>query len=93
MTEPKSKYFECCCHAYDHPLKLTYFAPDDEDLYGSIYICVQIRTYNSFWKRLYEGFRYIFGIEKKINYMEFEIDERETIDEMIGFLDMFEEEI
>lgn len=86
------KYFECACHSYDHPLKLSYFKKRDKELHDYMFLCISSEVYESFWKRIVQAFKYVFRGDS-FDFEEFVIVDRKEIDELIEFLDQFDKDI
>lgn len=61
----KTYYFDCQCNFADHTLRFTL---DPED--GSVYTEVQLRNFNSVFKRIWMAIKYIFGYECKYGYYD-----------------------
>lgn len=60
METFKEHIFVCDCHRLDHMFKLSF---DSED--GELYLTCHLNTYNSFFKRIIIGIKYIFGYKSR----------------------------
>ncbi len=70
----KTVYFECSCHAAHHLFRITYF-PDEKDVaYFEVHL-----TPGSFWERLENGLKYIFGIDEPYGHFDEVIMDKDTI--------------
>lgn len=59
----KSLYVECSCGSSEHMLRFSYILADIEnssEMYCHVYLIDQ-----SFWRRLINGFKYIFGYKSR----------------------------
>lgn len=80
----KIKYIECECYTPEHTLRFMFDEDDD-----CVYVETFIKQHNSFIKRLYIAFRYIFNIKTCDNYsgsMIFKPKIKELRDELTKFL-------
>ncbi len=92
-----SKYFECNCMGYDHPLRITHILPDYPEVTSTwngeeIYMAVSNKVGWSFWKRLKNVLSYIFKrgpYNDGLYCHEFILTDRKRVDEIIGYLDRF----
>lgn len=66
------KFVSCECSSPDHALQMSYYDDDvnndtaSQEMYiPELYFNLQLSPYLGFWKRLWLGFRYIFGFTER----------------------------
>ena len=81
-----SEYFECHCHSPEHTLSFKLFDDDDPALYGYV-----ILLHEPFFKRVYNGIKYIFGYTSKYGHFDEFVFNPEDTDRMIELFTKYKE--
>ncbi len=82
------EYFECCCSSNEHLMSFEYWR--DDKIYSfetqpidEVMIYVQLNQYEPFYKRIWNGLKYIFGIEDHgCHWAGITIDSKEEINRL-----------
>lgn len=82
-----SEYFECRCHSPEHILSFKLFDYDDEpELYAYVLLIPE-----PFFKRVYNGIKYIFGYTSKYGHFDEFIFNPEDTDRIIELFAKYKE--
>lgn len=78
-------YFECTCGAPDHTLR---FILDTDDELPTIYTEVMMSHYLPWYKRVWVGIKYMFGMDKVDHFGGWELH-HDDADRLIAMLEEF----
>jgi hypothetical protein len=79
LTE--TEIFVCGCHSFEHQTKFIY---NEED--NILYVYIHLNNYDSFWKRLLTGIKYIFGYSSRFGEWDEFIFKEEDQEKLRKFL-------
>lgn len=82
---PTKEVIVCDCFSIEHQLSFTYVYGDDETDYDVMNLEVHLISYDSFWKRLRAGIKYIFGHKSIYGEWDNFIVKREDCDKFISY--------
>lgn len=77
----KSDVFICKCYSPEHSFIFMYDEDDNE-----LYFEVHLSNYLPFYKRVIQGFRYMFGYKSKYGNFDSVIIKPEDADKLINYL-------
>ena len=81
-----TEYFSCTCGAPDHTLRFILDLEENEDIpVPTFYTEVMMSHYQPWYKRIWIGFKYVFGYSKPDHYGCWEIH-HDDVDRMITML-------
>ena len=63
----KIEHYDCVCHSSDHTLRTVFVESDDDKAF---YLEMQLCPYLPWYKRLWIGVRYIFGIKSDCGHWD-----------------------
>ena len=82
----KEMFITCDCRSAEHILRYTYLIEDDEkELFTEVYL----HQYNSFWKRMWIGIKYVFGYRCKYGHWDCVLITEEDAKRLKSFLETF----
>lgn len=61
LENMEQEFFICQCNNIEHQMVFRYFKDDD---FGDVYVTIHLVP-DSFWKRIKNAFKYIFGYKSK----------------------------
>lgn len=61
LENMEQEFFICQCNNVEHQMVFRYFKDDD---FGDVYVTIHLVP-DSFWKRIKNAFKYIFGYKSK----------------------------
>lgn len=89
------EYFTCCCSDFDHTLRFVLDLDEDsEHPWPTIYTEIQINHYLPWYKRIWLGIKFIFGVDVRHPYNCWEINEKsDDPQRMIEMLEKLKEKM
>ena len=89
------EYFTCCCGSFDHTLRFILdLDRGHENPYPTLYAEIQMIHYHPWYKRLWIGIKYIFGIDTPNPYSCWEINKKsDDPDRLIELLQKLKNEM
>lgn len=90
METDQTQILVCACHSFEHQAKFTY---DKED--KLVYVHIHLNNYDSFWKRLITGIKYIFGYSSRFGEWDefiFKEEDQETLRKFLNDIKKEEDE-
>lgn len=78
------QYFSCACSAMEHTVRLTYY---DDDFFLEIFL-----DNGTFWNRLVNGIKYIFGFKSKYGHFGSWLLRREDVGRLKEMLEKYLED-
>ena len=85
MDKSYNELFICKCGNVEHQLIFSYF-PDDKD--KNVYVSVHLIP-DSFWKRIWNSIKYIFGYKCRFGHFDefiFRKQDKDKLQKIINFL-------
>lgn len=81
---PRTEYYECQCHSPDHTFSWTWWHDDNDSLNMNIHL-----SNGTFFKRLKDGVKYIFGYRCLYGHFDETLINRDTAKRMVVMLNKF----
>lgn len=85
LADMESKFFICRCNNTEHQLVFNYF---EDDIGGDVYVEVHLVP-DSFWKRIKNAIKYIFGHRSKYGDFDefiFKKEDANKLQEVVDYL-------
>jgi hypothetical protein len=80
------EYFECACHSPEHLLQFKFFEDDPKMICAYVFLRPE-----PFYKRIWNGLKYIFGYTSKYGYFDEFILRNEDADRFIKLINKLKE--
>lgn len=90
---PTKEIIVCDCFSTEHQLVFTYMYGDDDTDYDVMNIEVHLISYDSFWKRLVAGIKYIFGHKSRYGEWDNFIVKHEDYDKFISYFQKLKDDV
>lgn len=83
LADMEQEFFICRCNSSEHQLIFTYFS-DEVD--GDVYVSVHLKP-DSFWKRIRNAIKYVFGYRSKYGDFDEFIFKKEDANKLQSVVD------
>jgi len=85
IKNTKQHFIECDCGDSEHQMLFQYFI-DDEKWDKPIFLSVHLRTWRNFFRRFWDGIRYIFGYKSRYGAFDEVMLYKDEISNLIEYL-------
>lgn len=83
LADMEQEFFICRCNSPEHQLIFTYFS---DEVNGDVYVSVHLKP-DSFWKRIRNAIKYVFGYRSKYGDFDEFIFKKEDANKLQSVVD------